>query len=211
MDLDKLSDTAYGNLLILTLVIIALLFNIFPFNLFGLIASVLQIFIFLQVRFKLDKPIHATGLNKCYICTSCFYILLFALIRFLPNLISNEITFMVCTIITCLSCYSTSERSTDKGKINKVFWGRRKENGKYKDLFRLVKFEPNNKHLCEYENRMKEFDVRTYIIFKGIFRDDKTWDEVMILADIWERKDLDKEIYSIYKTLQYVCNLTRLD
>lgn len=33
----------------------------------------------------------------------------------------------------------------------------------------------------------------------------------MDLLDISDRKDLDKEIYAIYRALQYACDLERID
>lgn len=168
MDLDKLSDTAYGNLLIATLVIIALLFNIFPFNLFGLIISVLQIFIFLQIRFKLDKPIHAVGLNKCYFFTTSFYILLFFMIRFLSYIVSLELTFMICTTITYLSCYSTSEHSTIKGDLGKVFWGKRKVESEYQQIYTWVRYNQNDSRIIDFQENLKR-DNLLYTIFMEIF------------------------------------------
>ena len=78
-------------------------------------------------------------------------------------------------------------------------------------MFRLIKFEPHNQELLKYEDRLKETDLYRYYIFKYIFRDGLTWDETMDKLDIYERKELDKEIYAIYRTLQYVCDLKRID
>ena len=210
-DLNKLSYQAFGNLVIIVLVIIALLLNLFPFSLVGLILCILQIPLYLISRAKFDEPIHANGLNICFVLTTLFYTLLFICIKALLYLTNIFVAIIISCVLNILSCYATStlpNRQEDKGKL---FFGRKAENGRYADLFRVIKFDPNNKIICEYEQRMKENDPFTYTIFKGIFRDGKTWEEVMELADIWERKDLDKQIYAIYKTLQYALNLERLD
>lgn len=211
MDLNKLSYEAYGNLVIVVLIVLALLFNLFPFNLLGFIVCIIEIPIYLFVRAKFEEPIHAVGLNICFFLTILFYILLYLAIKLTWFLLGMTSAFIVSTTLCILGCYATStlpNRQEDKGKL---FFGRKAENGRYADLFRVIKFDPNNKIICEYEQRMKDNDPFTYTIFKGIFRDGKTWEEVMELADIWERKDLDKQIYAIYKTLQYALNLERLD
>lgn len=210
-DLNKLSYQAYGNLVIVVLLILALLFNLFPFNLIGFLMSVIQIPIYLFVRSKFEEPIHANGLNICFFLTILFYSLLFLLIRLSDYLINNNFAFCLSTILCILGCYATSTFPNKQEEKGKLFFGRKSENGKYADLFRLIKFDPNNKEICKYEDRLKETDMFTYYIFRYIFREGKTWDETMDLLDIYERKQLDKEIYAIYKTLQYVCNLKRLD
>lgn len=211
MDLDKLSYKAYGNLVIVVLLFIALLFNLFPFSFIGFIQCVIEIPIYLLVRNKFEKPIHANGLNICFFLTILFYCFLFLTIKLGYKLLPEDVSFGFSTLLCILGCYTTSTLPDDIIKKGKLFFGRKSENGKYADLFRVIKFEPNNKIICDYERRMKEDDPYVYTIFKGIFRDGKTWDEVMELAGIWERKELDKEIYAIYKTLQYALNLRRLD
>lgn len=210
-DLNKLSYEAYGDFVIAVLTVIALIFNLFPFYLVGFLMCVLQIPIYLFVRGKFKDPIHARGLNLCFLLTSLFYIFLYLIIK-LSNYLMGENFSLVLSVILCiLGCYATSTLPNAQNEKGKLFFGRKSENGRYADLFRLVKFDPNNKELCKYEDRLKDTDMFTYYVFKYIFRDGKTWDETMDLLDIYERKDLDKEIYAIYKTLQYVCNLTRLE
>lgn len=210
-DLDKLSYEAYGNLVIIVLVILALLFNLFPFYFVGFIICVMEIPIYLFVRSKFEEPIHAIGLNKCFVLTVLFYILLYFVIKFTIYLEGTELAILIATSLNVIGCYATStfpNKQEDKGKI---FFGRKKENGRYADLFRLIKFDPTNKKLCDYEKWLKDSDTYTYLVFKYIFREGKTWDETMDLLDISDRKDLDKEIYAIYRALQYACDLERID
>ena len=211
MGLNKLSYRAYGNLVIIALIIFALLFSSFPFDLINFVMCISQIPIYLLARSKFNEPIHAEGLNICFFLTSIFYMLLFLIIR-LSNYLINDIFAMILASILCVAgCYATSTLPDKKETSGKLFFGRKAENGRYADLFRLIKFDPNNRELCKYEDRLKETDMFTYYIFKYIFRDGKTWDETMNLLEIYERKELDKEIYAIYRTLQYVCDLKRLD
>ena len=211
MDLNKLSYRAYGNLVIIVLIVIALLLNLFPFSLLGFVLCIIEIPIYLFVRSKFEEPIHANGLNICFFLTILFYILLYLIIKLTIFLISEDFAFYLASILCVLGCYATSTLPNAKELKGKLFFGRKSENGRYADLFRLIKFDPTNKEICKYEDRLKETDMFTYYIFKYIFRDGLTWDETMDKLDINDRKDLDKEIYAIYRTLQYVCDLKRLD
>ena len=210
-DLDKLSYEEYGNLVIKCLIVISLLFNLIPFSFLGLLMCLMQIPIYLIARNKFEKPLHSDGLNKCFLLTLLFYILLFLVIKLSSMLIPKEISFILSSSLCVLGCYITSTLPNVKENKGKLFLGRKKENGRYADLFRFIKFDPTNKKLCEYEDRLKDSDMFTYYVFKYIFRDGLTWDETMDKLDIYERKELDKEIYAIYRTLQYVLDLKRLD
>lgn len=211
MDLNKLSYKTYGNLVIVVLICLAVLFNLFPFSLIGFIMCVMQIPIYLFVRSKFEEPIHANGLNICFFLTTLFYCLLYLVIKLSGYLINETFSLVLSTLLCVLGCYATSTFPNRQESKGKLFFGRKSENGRYADLFRFVKFNPTDKRLCQYEDRLKETDMFTYYIFKYIFRDGLTWDDTMDKLDIYERKELDKEIYAIYKTLQYVLDLKRLD
>lgn len=172
---------------------------------------IIEIPIYLFVRYKFKEPIHANGLNICFFLTILFYCLLFLTIKMTIFLMGETFGFVLSTIINILGCYATSTLPNRQELKGKLFFGRKSENGKYADLFRLIKFEPHNQELLKYEDRLKETDLYRYYIFKYIFRDGLTWDETMDKLDIYERKELDKEIYAIYRTLQYVCDLKRID
>ena len=202
--MDRLSYGQYGLVVILSGLLMAVAFNLIPHYLFMTI-------IYLFSRSKFEEPIHAYGLNICYVCTMLFYALLFVTIKLCNLVIDKDVTFTLLICLVLLTTFATSTLPNKKDKLGKLFFGRKKENGKYADLFRLIKFDPTNKEICKYEDRLKETDMFTYYIFKYIFRDGLTWDETMDKLDINDRKDLDKEIYAIYRTLQYVCDLKRLD
>lgn len=172
---------------------------------------VMQIPIYLFVRSKFEEPIHANGLNICFFLTILFYCLLYLVIKLSGYLINETFSLVLSTLLCVLGCYATSTLPNKQELKGKLFFGKKSENGKYADLFRFVKFNPTDKKLCQYEDRLKETDMFTYYIFKYIFRDGLTWDQTMDKLDIYERKELDKEIYAIYRTLQYVLDLRRLD
>lgn len=201
--MDRLSYGQYGMVVIISALIMAWLFELIP-------EYIVLTVIYLFSRSKFEEPIHAYGLNICYVCTMLFYLLLFIALKLCNMLVHDYASFIIVVSLVLLATFSTSTLPNKKEEVGKLFFGRKAENGKYADLFRLIKFEPHNKELLRYEDRLKETDLYRYYIFKYIFRDGLTWDETMDKLDIYERKELDKEIYAIYSTLQYVCDLKRL-
>ena len=201
--MDRLSYGQYGMVVIISALIMAWLFELIP-------EYIALTIVYLFSRSKFEEPIHAYGLNICYVCTMLFYLLLFIALKLCNMLVHDYASFIIVVSLVLLATFSTSTLPNKKEEVGKLFFGRKAENGKYADLFRLIKFEPHNKELLRYEDRLKETDLYRYYIFKYIFRDGLTWDETMDKLDIYERKELDKEIYAIYSTLQYVCDLKRL-
>ena len=201
--MDRLSYGQYGMVVIISALIMAWLFELIP-------EYIVLTIVYLFSRSKFEEPIHAYGLNICYVCTMLFYLLLFIALKLCNILVHDYASFIIVVSLVLLATFSTSALPNKKEEVGKLFFGRKAENGKYADLFRLIKFEPHNKELLRYEDRLKETDLYRYYIFKYIFRDGLTWDETMDRLDIYERKELDKEIYAIYSTLQYVCDLKRL-
>lgn len=201
--MDRLSYGQYGMVVIISALIMAWLFKLIP-------EYIVLTIIYLFSRSKFEEPIHAYGLNICYVCTMLFYLLLFIALKLCNILVHDYASFIIVVSLVLLATFSTSTLPNKKEEVGKLFFGRKAENGKYADLFKLIKFEPHNKELLRYEDRLKETDLYRYYIFKYIFRDGLTWDETMDRLDIYERKELDKEIYAIYSTLQYVCDLKRL-
>ena len=178
-DLDKLSYQAYGNLVIVVLLVLATLLNLFPFSLVGLIICVAQIPIYLIARAKFADPIHANGLNICFVLTTLFYILLFICVKALIILTNLPITIIFSTLLTVLSCYVTSTLPNKMDKIGKLFFGYKKHNeSKYQKLIEYIKFNGIDPKLIEAEERLKQFDSQTYLFYKRKFREDKTFKEI---------------------------------
>ena len=179
MDLNKLSYEEYGNFVIIILVLIALLFNIFPFSLMGLILCLIQIPIYLFGRFNFEEPIHANGLNICYFLTILFYILLFLIIKLSVFLMNNWIAFGLSSSLCVLGCYATSTLPNKKEKLGKLFFGYKKHNeSKYQKLIDYVKFNGIDINLIEAEENLKRLDSQMYLFYKRKFREDKTFKEI---------------------------------
>lgn len=185
MDLNKLSYKTYGELVITILIIISILFNLFPFSLIGLIICVLQIPLYLIVRGSMSEPIHAEGLNICFVLTLLFYILLFICIKVMMHLIELPLAIIFSIILNVLGCYATSTLPNKQELKGKLFFGYKKHNeSKYVKLIDFVKFNGINKDLLDAEERLKQFDTQIYLIYKRKFREDKTFKEITEEFDI---------------------------
>ena len=178
-DLNKLSYQAYWNLVITILLVMAVLFNLFPFNLLGLIMCILQIPLYLFVRSNFNEPIHAEGLNICFVLILLFYMLLFICIKVMMHLIELPLAIMFSIILNVLGCYATSTLPNKQELKGKLFFGYKKHNeSKYSKLIDFIKFNGIDKNLLEAEDRLKGFDTQIYLIYKRKFRENKTFKEI---------------------------------
>ena len=178
-DLDKLSYETYGNLVIIVLIIISLLFNLFPFCLIGLIICILQIPLYLIVRGNMDEPIHAEGLNICFVLTLLFYILLFINIKIMMIMLNVPLAILISVLLNILGCYATSTLPNKMELKGKLFFGYKKHNeSKYQKLIDYVKFNGIDINLIEAEEKLKKLDLQMYLFYKRKFREDKTFKEI---------------------------------
>jgi len=178
IDLDKLSYKTYGNLVIIVLTILALLFNMFPFSLIGFIICEIQIPIYLIARSKFNEPIHAYGLNICFIVTILFYILLYLIILLTDFLLGRNFALILSITLNILGCYATSTLPNVKDEKGKLFFGFKRDESKYQKLMDYIKFNGLNEDLINAEKRLKEVDTQIYLVYKRKFREDKTFKEI---------------------------------
>lgn len=184
-DLDKLSYRAYGNLVIIVLLVLALFFNLFPFSLVEFIMCVIQIPLYLFVRSHFKEPIHANGLNICFVLTIMFYILLFVAIKCIVFLIGEPFALVFSASLTILGCYATSTVPNHVEENGKLFFGYKKaDDSKYQRLIDFIKFNGIDENLIKAEERLKAFDMQTYLLYKRKFRENKTFREINEEFDI---------------------------
>lgn len=184
-DLDRLSYRAYGNLVVVVLLIIALLLNSFPFSLVEFMMCIIQIPLYLFVRSHLVEPLHANGLNICFVLTILFYILLFVAIKCVSFLMGTAFTLVFSSLLTTLGCYATSTVPNRMNEKGKMFFGYKKhDESKYEKLITFIKFNGINLKLLEAEERLRQFDTQTYLLYKRKFREDKTFREISDEFDI---------------------------
>ena len=185
MDLNKLSYEAYGNLVIVVLIILALLFNLFPFSLIGFITCIIQIPIYLFVRIKFEEPIHANGLNICFFLTSLFCILLYLVIKLSAFLINDNFSLILSSCLCILGCYATSTLPNKQELKGKLFFGYKKNNeSKYQKLIDYIKLNGLDDKLIETEERLKNLDSQLYLIYKRKFRENKKFKDIVEEFDI---------------------------
>lgn len=184
-DLDRLSYRAYGNLVVVVLLIIALLLNSFPFSLVEFMMCIIQIPLYLFVRSHLKEPIHANGLNICFVLTILFYILLFIAIKCTAFLMGELFALVFSSLLTTLGCYATSTVPNRMNEKGKTFFGYKKhDESKYEKLITFIKFNGINPKLLEAEERLRQLDTQTYLLYKRKFREDKTFREISDEFDI---------------------------
>lgn len=178
-DLDKLSYRAYGNLVIIVLLIIATLINLFPFSLIELILCIVQIPFYLIIRASFDEPIHAIGLNICFVVTILFFTLLFICIKCMMLVICLPLVIVFSLLLTTLGCYVTSTLPNAIAEKGKLFFGYKKHNeSKYEKLIEYIKFNGIDSKLLEAEERLKQVNTQMYLFYKRKFREDKTFKEI---------------------------------
>lgn len=205
-DLDKLSYQAYGVLVIVILTIVAILLNLFPFSLVGLIICLVQVPVYLFARAKFADSIHAEGLNVCFVLTTLFYILLFICVKGLLALTCLPITIVFSILLTVLSCYVTSTLPNKMDKLGKLFFGyKKRDESKYKKLIEFIKFNGIDSKLLEAEERLKSLDSQMFLFYKRKFREGKTFKEISDEFDIDNPRIveiLDKVYYYMIGTLK---------
>lgn len=185
LDLDKLSYRAYGNLVIIVLSVLALFINLFPFSLVELIMCIVQIPLYLFVRYHFKEPIHANGLNICFVLTILFYFLLFVSLKFIAFLMGDTIGLLFSSLLTTLGCYATSTVPNNMEEKGKLFFGyKRADDSKYQRLIDFIKFNGIDENLMKAEERLKAFDMQTYLLYKRKFRENKTFREINEEFDI---------------------------
>lgn len=161
MDLDKLSYKAYGNLVIIVLLVIATLINLFPFSLIELILCIIQIPIYLVIRASFKEPIHAIGLNVCFVVTILFFTLLFICIKCMMLVICLPLVIVFSLLLTTLGCYVTSTLPNVMGEKGKLFFGYKKHNeSKYEKLIEYIKFNGIDSKLIEAETESQKQMLR---------------------------------------------------
>lgn len=168
---------------------------------------VVQIPIYLFVRGHLEDPIHANGLNICFVLTILFYFLLFLSIKFLYLLLGQTFSLIFSTLLTSLGCYATSTVPNKMEQKGKIFFGYKKHNeSKYKKLIDYIKFNGLNQDLIDAEERLRFVDAELYLIYKRKFREDKTFKEIN------EEFDLDNPriVESLDRAYYYIIGALRI-
>lgn len=216
MNLNKLSYKAYGNLVISILVLLCIVFSLFPFsfNEFNIRRTIIKFLLYLMMipiylysRATYDHPIHLKGLNKCFVFTINFYILLDFLIFIVINYFGLGYAFLLGTVVTCLATYFTSRITNIQEEKGKLFWGfKSKEESIYKDLKDYIRFNGLTDEYLEAEEKLKiRVKPIEFAIYKKIFIDELSWDKTQEILSTDEnpihRNTMQKAIDKCYNFL----------
>lgn len=127
--------------------------------------------IFVMIRISIGGALHYKSPYKCAIWSLLIFLSLFVL---------TNVGFGVSIIMAIFCAFIL----TTKGNIDDAFMWKGK-NTKYYDIEEYIKYNSMETKLIEYENKLKDKDNLTYLIYKYRFKDKMTF------ADISERLDLE--------------------
>lgn len=127
--------------------------------------------IFVMIRISLGGAMHYKSPYKCAI---------WSLLVFLSLFVLTNVGFGV-SIIMAIFCAFVL---TTRGDVNDAFMWKGKET-KYADIEEYIKYNSMETKLIEYENKLKDKDNLTYLIYKYRFKDKMTF------AQMSERLDLE--------------------
>ena len=169
--MDRLSYGQYGLVVIISAFIISLIFGLVPH-------FVVLTIVYLFTRARLEEPIHAYGLNICYVATMIFYILIFVTVTICNELIDKRLVFVMLVALVVLSTFATSTIPTKMEKLGKIFFGYKKDESKYQRLIDYIKFNGLDDKLLESEEKLRRLDNQMFIIYKRKFRENKKFSEI---------------------------------
>ena len=169
--MDRLSHGQYGLVVIISAFIISLIFGLVPH-------FVVLTIVYLFTRARFEEPIHAYGLNVCYVATMIFYILIFVTVTICNELIDKRLVFVMLVALVVLSTFATSTIPTKMEKLGKIFFGYKKDESKYQRLIDFIKFNGLDDRLLDAEDKLKRLDSQMFIIYKRKFRESKTFSEI---------------------------------
>lgn len=127
--------------------------------------------IFVMIRISLGGAMHYKSPYKCAI---------WSLLVFLSLFVLTNVGFGVSIIMAIFCAFIL----TTKGNVDDAFMWKGK-NTKYYDIEEYIKYNSMETKLIEYENKLKDKDNLTYLIYKYRFKDKMTF------AEISERLDLE--------------------
>lgn len=169
--MDRLSYGQYGLVVIISAFIISLIFGLVPH-------FVVLTIVYLFTRARFEEPIHAYGLNICYVATMIFYILIFVTVTICNELIDKRLVFVMLVALVVLSTFATSTIPTKMEKLGKIFFGYKKDESKYQRLIDYIKFNGLDDKLLESEEKLRRLDNQMFIIYKRKFRENKKFSEI---------------------------------
>jgi hypothetical protein len=136
------------------------------------------IVIFVMIRISIGGALHYKSPYKCVIWSLLVFLSLFVLTN--VGIIVSIIMAIFCAFIL-----------TTKGDINDAFmW--KGTNTKYFDIEEYIKYNSMETKLIEYEDKLKEKDNLTYLIYKYRFKDKMTFSQISERLDLENPRIVEK-------------------
>lgn len=126
--------------------------------------------IFVTIRISLGGAMHYKSPYKCAIWSLLIFLSLFVLTN--VGLIVSLIMSIFCAYIL-----------TTKGNINDGLMWKGRET-KYRDIEEYIKYNSMSTKLIEYEEKLKNQDNLTYLIYKYRFKDKMTFSQISERLDL---------------------------
>ena len=149
-------------------VVIFLLGNIFNVD---VNIRIMFMVLFFIIRMIAGNPKHYKKAYQCALWSSLVFLSLYTL---------SNLELPVIILLTIFTAFI----STEKADIKDMFQWKGK-NTKYNDIEEYIKYNSMETKLIEYEDKLKDKDNLTYLIYKYRFKDKMTF------AEISERLDLE--------------------
>ena len=134
--------------------------------------------IFVTIRISLGGAMHYKSPYKCAIWSLLIFLSLFVLTN--VGLIVSLIMSIFCAYIL-----------TTKGNINDGLMWKGRET-KYRDIEEYIKYNSMSTKLIEYEEKLKNQDNLTYLIYKYRFRDKMTFSQISERLDLENPRIVEK-------------------
>ena len=134
--------------------------------------------VFVMIRIRLGNAMHYKSPYKCAIWSLLVFLSLFVLTN--VGLPISILMAIFCAVIL-----------TGKGNITDAFQWKGK-NTKYSDIEEYIKYNSMETKLIEYEEKLKNQDNLTYLIYKYRFKDKMTFSQISERLDLENPRIVEK-------------------
>lgn len=135
-------------------------------------------FVFAMLKLRLKKSIHYKSPYKCFIWSALMFLMLFQVAK--AGLIISLIMTVFCAYVM-----------TTRADLDDIFqWKGRST--KYDDIDTFIKYNSMDDKLIEFENKLKNRDNLSYLIYKYRFIDHLTFSEISEKLDLENPRIVEK-------------------
>lgn len=134
--------------------------------------------LFVTIRISLGGALHYKSPYKCAVWSLLMFLSLFVLTN--VGLTVSIIMAIFCAFVL-----------TTKGNIDDALMWKGKET-KYKDIEEYIKYNSMETKLIEYENKLRDKDNLTYLIYKYRFKDKMTFSQISERLDLENPRIVEK-------------------